>query len=136
MKRTIYIDVNSIRFCTAAELADYAAQGLVSDAEVAAKEPRVVNLTVYHRFVTQYLRGNSEVRQEDWLMVRQLEHTQGGLPIELYFYFGESEFVRYEQLAAEAMEYIIASAARFGVRLYQSPTGGDLAAFLGTLQVR
>lgn len=136
VKRTLYIDVNSIRFCTAAELADYAAQGLVSDAEVAAKEPQVVNLTVYRRFVTQYLRGNSEVRQEDWLMVRQLEHTQGGLPIELYFYFGESEFVRYEQLAAEAMEYIIASAARFGVRLYQSPTGGDLAAFLSTLQAR
>ena len=44
--------------------------------------------------------------------------------------------MRYEQLAAEAMEYIIASAARFGVRLYQSPTGGDLAAFLGTLQAR
>ena len=136
VKRTIYIDVNSICFCSASQLADYAAQGLVSDAEVAAKEPQVVNLTVYRRFVTQYLRGNSEVRQEDWLMVRQLEHTQGGLPIELYFYFGESEFVRYEQLAAEAMEYIIASAARFGVRLYQSPTGGDLAAFLSTLQAR
>ena len=92
----------------------------------------MVNLTVYRRYVTEYLRRDEDVRQEDWLMVRQLEHTPSGLPIELYFYFRESDFVRYELLAAEAMEYIIASAAQFGVKLYQSPTGGDITALLAS----
>lgn len=130
VKRTLYIDVNSVRFCTADELADYSRQNLLSEAEAGATEPRVVNLTVYRRFVTEYLRNNSEVQTDKWLMVRQLEHTKEGLPVELYFYFKESEFVRYEQLAAETLEYIIASAARFGVRFYQPPTGRDIASLL------
>lgn len=132
VKRTIYIDVNTVRFCTAGELEAYHSRGLVSDDDMAQKEPRVVNLTVYRRYVTEYLRRDEDVRQEDWLMVRQLEHTPSGLPIELYFYFRESDFVRYELLAAEAMEYIIASAAQFGVKLYQSPTGGDITALLAS----
>ena len=130
VKRTIYIDVESVRFCTAEEVAEWHSRGLVTDEEASAVEPRIVNLTVFRRFITDFLRSDAEVKHDDWLMVRQLEHTQGGLPIELYFYYQESDFVRYEQLAAEAMEYIIASAARFEVRLYQSPTGGNIAALL------
>lgn len=130
VKRTIYIDVESVRFCTAEEVAEWHSRGLVTDEEASAVEPRIVNLTLFRRFITDFLRGDAEVKHDDWLMVRQLEHTQGGLPIELYFYYQESDFVRYEQLAAEAMEYIIASAARFGVRLYQSPTGGNITALL------
>ena len=120
VKRTIYIDVQSVRFGTAEEVAEWHSSGLVSDEEAASAVPRVVNLTVFRRFITEWLRRNAEVKHDDWLMVRQLEHTQGGLPIELYFYFRETEFVRYEQLAAEAMEYVVASAAQFGVRLYQA----------------
>ncbi|MDY4649372.1 MAG: mechanosensitive ion channel [Muribaculaceae bacterium] len=130
VKRLIYIDVESVRFCTPEEVAEMHDRGLVSDDEATAVEPRIVNLTVFRRFITDFLRSDAEVKHDDWLMVRQLEHTQGGLPIELYFYYQESDFVRYEQLAAEAMEYIIASAAQFGVRLYQSPTGGNIAALL------
>ena len=130
VKRTIYIDVQSVRFCTAEEVAEYGSLGLVTEEEAASAAQRVVNLTVFRRFVTAYLRRNAEVKHDDWLMVRQLEHTQGGLPIELYFYFRETDFVRYEQLAAEAMEYIIASAPQFGVALYQSPTGADIAGLI------
>lgn len=126
VKRVIYIDVSTVRFCSTEELEAYKGLDLVTRDEIDMGVP-IVNLTVYRRFIKSYLKRHSVVNTDDWLMVRQLEHTQNGLPIELYFYFRESDFVRYEELAAVAMEYIIASAAQFKVRLYQAPSGSDLA---------
>lgn len=126
VKRVIYIDVSTVRFCSTEELEAYKGLDLVTRDEIDMGVP-IVNLTVYRRFIKSYLKRHSVVNTDDWLMVRQLEHTQNGLPIELYFYFKESDFVRYEELAAVAMEYIIASAAQFKVRLYQAPSGSDLA---------
>lgn len=126
VKRVIYIDVSTVRFCSTEELEAYNGLDLVTRDEIDMGVP-IVNLTVYRRFIKSYLKRHSVVNTDDWLMVRQLEHTQNGLPIELYFYFRESDFVRYEELAAVAMEYIIASAAQFKVRLYQAPSGSDLA---------
>ena len=126
VKRVIYIDVSTVRFCSTEELEAYKGLDLVTRDEIDMGVP-IVNLTVYRRFIKSYLKRHSVVNTDDWLMVRQLEHTQNGLPIERYFYFKESDFVRYEELAAVAMEYIIASAAQFKVRLYQAPSGSDLA---------
>ena len=66
-----------------------------------------------------------EVNTGRWLMARQLDPTPHGLPVEVYFYFTEREFVRYEHLAADCMEHFIAMMPEFGLRAYQAPTGYD-----------
>lgn len=60
-------------------------------------------------------------------MARQLEPTSEGLPLELWFYFREIEFVRYEALTAEVIEHLIAALPIFSLRLFQRPGSNDLA---------
>jgi miniconductance mechanosensitive channel len=60
------------------------------------------------------------------LMVRQLEPTQAGLPLQLYFFTRTTEWVAYEHQMAEIMEYVYATVRRFGLRIFQAPAGSDL----------
>ena len=79
----------------------------------------------FRHFIEHYLMRHPEVNTGRWLMARQLDPTPHGLPVEVYFYFTEREFVRYEHLAADCMEHFIAMMPEFGLRAYQAPTGYD-----------
>ena len=58
--------------------------------------------------------------------MRQLEPTSEGLPIQLYFFTREKDWVAHEHIAADVIEHIIATLPRFGLRLFQKPTGEDI----------
>lgn len=125
MKRVLYIDVDTVHFCTNEELDALCARGLATRNEK-EKQKREVNLSLFRRYVKSGLMANPMVRHDDWVLIRQLEHTPTGLPIELYFYFAERDFVKFEELAADTYEQIVATLPEFGLRLFQSPTGKNL----------
>ena len=52
-------------------------------------------------------------------MVRQGEPTQSGLPVEFYFFLNEKEWVAYEHLVADFMEYVYATAPEYGLTIFQ-----------------
>ena len=124
-KRSLYIDVNSIRICSKEELGMLRRDKLITKEE--AEEPDAVNLTLFRHYAERHLRSNPLVRDDKWLMARQLESTPQGLPVELFFYFKETDFVKYEQLSAETVERLIAVLPRFGLRLFQAPSGHDIS---------
>jgi len=77
------------------------------------------NLQLYRKYMEKYLRERPEVNTEMTLMVRQLEATQCGLPMEFYFFVKDKVWVNYEHILADIMEHAYALAAEFGLTIYQ-----------------
>jgi len=67
-----------------------------------------------------------DVNADMTLMVRQLQPTEHGLPLELYFFTASKEWAVHETVQADIFDYVIASVPRFGLRVFQSPSGEDL----------
>lgn len=124
VKRSINIDMHSVRFCTADELAYYRQQPWMEGFEATGEEE--VNLYIFRKYLDYYLRHHPKVNQDMLLLVRQLQPTAQGLPLELYFFSANTMWVKYEALQAEVFDHVLAVIHKFGLRVFQSPTGLDL----------
>lgn len=122
IKRSIYIDMNSIGFCTKEQIEKFTQKGWMKGLDCGEE---VVNLTVLRNFIDIYLRNNPRVNKDMILMVRQLQPTAQGLPLELYFFSADTAWVAYEHLQADIFEYIIAMLPEFGIKTFQAPAGSD-----------
>ena len=116
VSKKIYFDVRSIRL-----LNDETRQNLTSKNMVSPKEMEgeVVNIGLFRHYIETYLRKRDDVNKSATLMVRQLEATQNGLPIELYFFLNTTEWVNYEQKTSDILEHIYAYANEFGLQVYE-----------------
>lgn len=116
VSKKIYFDVRSIRL-----LNDKTRQNLTSKNMVSPKEMEgeVVNIGLFRHYIDTYLRKRDDVNKSATLMVRQLEATQNGLPIELYFFLNTTEWVNYEQKTSDILEHIYAYANEFGLQIYE-----------------
>lgn len=83
------------------------------------EQQTTTNLALFRHHAEEYLRNHPHVDNNEWLMARELEPTAHGLPLQLWFYLNITEFVLYEQTAAEIMEYLIASLPKFNLKVYQ-----------------
>ena len=81
--------------------------------------PAEVNLTLFRRWADRFLSSHPLVNPEMTYMVRQLEATQKGLPIEFYFFLKQKEWKTYENQKDEILEQIYAAIPDFGLRIYQ-----------------
>ena len=124
VKRSINIDMHSVRFCTDEELAGFKKQPWMEGFEPTGKEE--VNLYVFRHYMEHYLRHHPKVNQELIMTVRQLQPTAQGMPIELYFFSANTAWLRYEHLQAEVFDHVLAMLHRFDLKVFQSPTGLDL----------
>lgn len=124
VKRALYVDIRSVRVCQPKTLNELLTAKLVSDEDAAC--PTVTNLTLYRHYIDRCLKAAKIVADDQWVIVRQLDPTPEGLPVELWFYLNETEFARFEDEAAKLMEQFIAMAPRFLIQLYQRPSGNDL----------
>lgn len=116
VSKKIYFDVRSIRL-----LNDETRQNLTSKNMVSPKEMEgeVVNIGLFRHYIETYLRKRDDVNKSATLMVRQLEATQNGLPIELYFFLNTTEWVNYEQKTSDILEHIYAYTNEFGLQIYE-----------------
>ena len=124
VKRSIHIDMNTVRFCTEEELAHFKQQSWMEGFEETGKEE--VNLYLFRHYLDYYLRHHPKVNQDMIMLVRQLQPTEHGMPIELYFFSANTAWVKYEALQAEVFDHVLAVVHRFGLKVFQSPTGLDL----------
>ena len=119
IKRSINLDMSTIVFFGEEQLEQLAQKGLYSGD---CKGKRVVNLTLFREWLKQHPKVNKEMIT----MVRQLQPTTQGLPLELYFFFNGTAWVMYEHLQSEIFEYVLATLPEFGLKTFQSPSGSDL----------
>lgn len=124
VKRSINIDMNTVRFCSAKDMDAYRQEPWMEGFEATGKEE--VNLYIFRHYVEYYLRHHPKVNSEMIMTVRQLQPTAQGLPIELYFFSSDTTWLKYEHLQAEVFDHVIAMMPTFGLRVFQSPTGIDL----------
>ena len=124
VKRSINIDMNTVRFCTEEELAEFKKQSWMEGFEVTGKEE--VNLYIFRHYVMHYLTHHPKVHQGLTMIVRQLQSTAQGMPIEIYFFSANTAWVKYEALQAEVFDHVLATLHRFDLKVFQSPTGLDL----------
>lgn len=127
VKRAIYIDVNTVHFCTPEQLQTLVAEGFIDENEVSGDEARTVNLKLLRSYLEKYLRTHKEVNADLTYMVRQLEPTNAGLPIELYFFVRNVNWTAFEAIAADIFDHVYAVIGKFGLAIYQAPAGTDIA---------
>ena len=145
MKRSIHLDMNSIRFLSDEEearlsrfefLHDYL-QGKRKDLEVAnarevggedviADARRLTNVGTFRAYVRHYLGNHPKIHQEMTLLVRQLQPGAQGLPLEIYCFSNDTNWENYEGIHADIFDHLIASLPEFGLRAFQEPAGSDL----------
>lgn len=123
VKRSVYIDMRSISFCTKEQHREFVKKGWLEGVE--REDKFVVNLHVFRNYLENYLRQHPRVSKRLTIMVRQLQPTAQGLPLELYFFSDGTEWVPYEHLQAEIFEHVFAMMPTFGLRVFQSPMGID-----------
>lgn len=120
--RSFNIDMTTVRFLNEAEQAQY-----MSEPWAASIEPgRWVNLTVFRHYLKHYIGNLGTLKDRMLYMVRELQPTPQGLPIEIYFFTTRTSWEAYEQVQASALDHILAVVNDFGLRIFQSPTGADL----------
>jgi Small-conductance mechanosensitive channel len=144
VKRSINIDMNSVRFCTLEVLEKFRKISLIKeyieeteeelkaynqergvDDSVLVNGRRQTNLGVFRAYLERYLRNLSSVNQDMTLMVRHLQPTEKGIPLELYFFTYSKESAVYEQIQADVMDHVLAVVSEFDLAVFQSPTGAD-----------
>ncbi|MBR4298403.1 MAG: mechanosensitive ion channel [Bacteroidales bacterium] len=124
VKRSINIDMNTVRFCTKEEMEAYRKQPWMEGFEDTGNEE--VNLYIFRHYVDHYLRHHPKVNPEMTLLVRQLQPTAQGLPVELYFFSADTGWINYENIQAEVFEHVLAVLHTFGLKVFQAPAGTDL----------
>ena len=124
IKRSINIDMNTVRFCTKEEMEAYRKQPWMEGFEETGNEE--VNLYIFRHYVDHYLRHHPKVNPEMTLLVRQLQPSAQGLPVELYFFSADTGWINYENIQAEVFEHVLAVLHTFGLKVFQAPAGTDL----------
>ena len=147
IKRSIRIDMNSVKFCTPEMLAKYRKIRLLKDYieetekvveeynkehgidnSVLVNGRRQTNLGVFRAYLTNYLRSLPAVNQDLTCMVRQLQPTEQGIPLELYFFSSIKAWIPYEGVQADVFDHVLAIIPEFDLHVFQNPSGEDFRA--------
>ena len=123
VKRSINIDMHTVRFCTPEEMEKFKKEPWMEDFEATGQKE--VNLYIFRHYLEYYLRNHPKVSQELIMTVRQLQPTAQGMPIELYFFSADTAWLKYEHLQAEVFDHVLAMLHVFDLKVFQSPTGLD-----------
>jgi miniconductance mechanosensitive channel len=144
IKRSINIDMKSVQFCTA-EMLDRFSKIRVLESYILMKEDelrkyneshdidesvtvnkrRQTNIGVFRKYIELYLRNHPQIHQEMTFLVRHLQPSPEGIPIEIYVFSKEQAWAVYEGIQADIFDHILSVIPEFGLRVFQNPTGDD-----------
>ena len=147
IKRSLFIDASGVRFITDDEeqrltqirlLTGYMsrkqaelkawneAQGTV--AAMSANRRRMTNIGTFRAYALAYLKGHPDIQPNMTCIVRQMQTTAQGVPLEIYCFTRTTAWDDYERIQGDIFDYLLAVLPEFGLSLYQQPSGNDLRA--------
>ena len=116
VNRLIYFDFRSIKFVSDEQKQALKAAKICTDEQLTGN---CINIALFRAYIEAYLLSKPEVCKETTVLVRQVEATQCGLPLEVVFFIKNSPEIHYEHTLADIMEWCYASTAHFGLTIYQ-----------------
>ena len=143
IKRSIYIDINSIKFCDREmlnrfsqlnfvssyieekyqELAEYNIKTNILNNSVFKEEKWITNVGIFRAYVAAYLKAHPQISDIHPFLVRQLQPTEYGLPIEIYVFSLNTKWVNYENIQADIFDHILSIVPEFELRVFQTVSG-------------
>jgi len=145
IKRAVYIDATSVRFLSEEDIVRLRRLQLLSahietklkeiaednrtrnvDPSSPANGRRLTNLGVFRAYLTAYLKTSNKIHKGLTQMVRQLDPGENGIPLEVYAFANDTDWVAYEGIQSDIFDHIFAVLPEFGLRVYQNPTGHDM----------
>ena len=144
IKRSLVIDINSISFCSIETLERFKKIKMLGDyidskqKEVAEHNEannidtsevingrHLTNIGTFRKYIEAYLRNNTNIHNEMTFLVRQMEPTEKGLPIQIYVFSNDIDWIRYEEIQSDIFDHLLAVVPEFGLKIFQSPSGKD-----------
>jgi small-conductance mechanosensitive channel len=141
IKRHILIKSSSIRFLESAELNGFKKIELISnyinsksseidqynnqmkvDRSIAINGLNMTNLGLFRKYISEYLNHHPELNPNMLMLCRQLQSSSHGVPLEIYAFSKDKEFVNYELIMADIFDHIIASVPYFDLELFEVST--------------
>ena len=144
IKRAIYIDQTSIKICNK-EMIDKFSQFQLLEEYIRQKNKEIevynreqgldsrpsfnrrqmTNIGTFRAYVKEYLKHHEKVKQGLTSMVRQLAPGPNGLPLEIYVFANDVEWVNYEAIQSDIFDHLLAMVPEFELRIFQNPSGMD-----------
>ncbi len=144
IKRHINIDMKSVKFCTPEMLKKFSEiQYLKSyiksrtqeidnynkthniDNNVIVNGRRMTNLGIFRKYLEEYLKNHPKIHKDLTFLIRQLQPTETGIPMEIYVFSNDQAWANYEGIQADIFDHIIASIPEFELNVFQNPSGED-----------
>jgi miniconductance mechanosensitive channel len=145
IKRSVLIDISSIKFCDEEMIKKYKKYQILRNyVEQKEKEieqynqeynidtselingRRMTNIGTFRAYVEEYLKRNTNINKDLTFLVRQLAPGHQGLPIEIYVFTNDTRWAFYEKIQADIFDHILAIVPEFDLRIFQAPTGYNL----------
>ena len=147
IKRSVYIDMNSVRFCDNELLEKIGKiqllkQFLLKKEEAISKYNRehnvdtsspvngrnLTNLGMFRAYLEAYLGNPPKINSKMTFLIRHLAPTEHGIPVEIYVFSNDQEWANYEAIQADIMDHVLAVLPFFDLSVFQVPSGSDIAA--------
>ncbi|MEI7897201.1 MAG: mechanosensitive ion channel domain-containing protein [bacterium] len=125
MKRSVLIDVGTIRFMDYNMHENLKLKKLIAGEQNTWVE-NTTNLGLFRHYILNYLRTIPNLNQDASLMVRTLQTTENGLPLELYAFYIPPDWAEFEDFQARLFEHILSVLHEFGLKAFQRPSGRDV----------
>ena len=109
---------------TSAELEAYNKERNITG-EVLVNGRRQTNLGVFRAYLVAYLQNLPDINNNMTFIVRQLETSEKGIPMEIYIFSKIQSWVEYEAIQSDIFDHILAAIPEFELRVFQEPTGAD-----------
>ena len=145
IKRSINIDMNSVMFAPPEMLSKFKTFHMLKD-YITDKEKeielfnkkldigeneiyngrRMTNLGIFRKYLENYLKQHPKIHNEMTFLVRQLQSTDKGIPLEIYVFSNDQAWANFEAIQSDIFDHVLAIIPEFGLRVFQAPTGSDL----------
>ncbi|MCP4954881.1 mechanosensitive ion channel family protein [Photobacterium aquimaris] len=135
IKRSVLIDIETIKFIDEQQQQKLAQLPYVADfitkrnTEIASGDAhalQLTNITVFRAYLEAYLKQNKKIRQDMTFLVRELEPTAQGLPVQIYVFVNDTRWAFYEAVQSDIFDHVLAILPQFDLAVYQSPDGSDV----------
>ncbi len=138
VKRSIYVKQSSIRFLSDEEVKELLKvqaisqyiiarsqeietynQSVGADKSLALNGRNLTNMGLFREYIKNWLSLHPDVHKEMLLLVRQLQPSSKGLPLELYFFTATTMWERYEDITSDVFDHVTAAAKFFSLELFE-----------------